>query len=215
MAALLSVHDPIRVVSTISGNAELIQNTFEAASQTFPGGTIVALNGSGDVIAWGGSNPGTTPSVYGVTALPGANLASAGAGAPPLFGSYGFPGGPTYGSVPNQANAVNILHGAPFITGESLVYLAVPDTIFEGQVDASTGSTYDATQALVGTQLGVTIDSGGTMYIDLAKNTVGTNTLVLITGLDPLDLSGTSTTTQINNGHVYFKFVPALSQATT
>jgi hypothetical protein len=215
MAALLSTHDPMRVVSTISGNAEATQSFLEAATQTFPAGSIVSLNGSGDTIAWAGTAPGTTPAVIGVTALPGGNYATAGAGASPIFGNYGFPGGVTYGSVPNQPNAVNILHGAPFITGETLVWLAVSDTIFEGQVDASSGSTYNATEAIVGTQLGVTIDSGGSMYIDLAKTTVGTNTLVLIVGLDPLDLVSGSVTTQVNNGHVYFKFIQTLSQATT
>lgn len=214
MAALLSAHDPINVASTYSGNCEAIQNYLEAASQTFPAGTFVTLS-SGNTEAWGGSNPGTTPAVIGVTALAGQNLASAGAGAPPQFGNYGFPGAPTFGSVPNQPNAVNIFHGAIFNTGETLVYKAVPDTIFRIQVDASIGTTYNATTALVGTQLGVSIDSGGTQYADLAKTTVGTNTLVLVVGLDPNDFVTGSTTTQQNNGHIYVTVVPTLSQATT
>src|ERR1700756_4583927 len=108
MAANLSTHLPIIAVGTISGNQEQIFNYLEGASQTFPGGVPVVLS-SGAVIACTSplSNANLT---VGISIYPGHNLASAGKGASPVFGSIGFPGGsPTFGTVPNQTSAVNLL----------------------------------------------------------------------------------------------------------
>jgi hypothetical protein len=208
MAALLSVHSPIIAVQTISGNQDRIQNILEAASQTWPAGAILELNGSGNTIVWDGST--LTGVILGISVIGGYNYSSAGAGASPLYGSIGFPGGtPTFGSVPNQSSAVNLLHGSPFANGLSIVSIAQLDTIFEAQVDASTGSTYAATTSLIGTQIGFTKDAGGTWYADLAKATPGTNTVATIISLNPQDLVAGSVTTQVNNGRIRFQFLAA------
>lgn len=204
MAALLSTHLPFIVVGTVSGNQESIFNYQEAAGQTFKPGSVVELNGSGNVIAWDDAT--FTRIILGVSLLAGQNLGSAGAGAAPIFGPIGFPGGPTYGVVPNQPNAVNILHGAPFVNGMSLVAKAVSDTIFEGQVDASSGATYNMTIANIGSQFGLTVDGNGWWYVDIGKVTVGTNTCVVIQSLNQQDLVVGSSTTQQNNGRVRFTF---------
>ena len=47
---------------------------------------------------------------------------------------------------------------------------------------------------------------------NLAKTTIGTNTVLTVIGLNPLDLSGSSTTTQVNNGRVRFVFTPGVMQ---
>jgi hypothetical protein len=207
----ISTHDPIRVVSTTSGSQESIQNYLEAASQTFKGGTPVELNGSGNVIAWDGTT--VLRAILGICLVGGFNYATAGAGASPDFGSIGFPGGtPTFGTVQNQPSAVNLVHGALFATGLTIVAQAIADTIFEAQVDASSGTTFNATSALVGTQLGLTVDTNGFWYADLAKVTVGTNTVITVRSLDPLDLVAGSVTTQINNGHIRFTFNQSATQ---
>lgn len=201
----ISTHLPIIAVSTISGNQEKIFNYLEAASQTFKAGSPVELNGSGNVIPWDGTT--LTRIILGISMLPGQNLATAGAGASPTFGSIGFPGGsPTVGSVPNQPNAVNLVHGAPFVNGLSIVQLATEDTIFEAQTDASSGSTFNPTTALYGTQLGLTVDANGFWYVDLAKSTVGTNTVLVVQNINPQDFVAGSTTTGIANARVRFTF---------
>ena len=127
--------------------------------------------------------------ILGITALAGQNLGTNGAGAPPTFGSIGFPGGsPTVPPhPPNQPSAVNLVAGTPFVTGQTLVYKAVLDSIFRFQVDASSASTYNATTALIGTYIGLTADGNGTWYADLAKSTVNSNAVIRIIGLDALD----------------------------
>jgi hypothetical protein len=208
MAQLITTHDPIRVVQTKSGNAELMGSYLEHSAESFLGGTPVELS-SGYVIPWDGTT--ITGAILGITALAGENLGTSGAGAPPTFGSIGFPGGsPTIPPhPPNQPNAVNLGDGTPFTTGQTLVSLAVQDSIFRFQVDASGGATYNATTALIGTQLGLTADGNGSWYADLNKSTPSSNTVMLVVGLDPLDFVAGSTTTQINNGHIYGVFLEA------
>lgn len=209
----LTTHLPIIVVGTRSGNQEAIKNILEAAGQVFVAGSPVQLNVSGNVVPWDGAT--ILRKIEGVTLLNGQNFASAGQSASPLFGSIGQPGGtPVVTPAPqNQPNAFNVLAGSLFTTGLSIIALALPDIVFEGQVDASAGGTFNATQALVGTELGLTVDGNGTWYLDLAKNTPGTNTVVKVDSLNPLDLNGTSVTTQVNNGRVRFTFNPAASAA--
>jgi|SRR5579864_117873 len=212
----LSVHLPITAIATRSGNQEAIENILEAAGQTFLAGTPVQTNGAGFIIPWDGAT--ILRKIMGISLLQGFNFATAGAGASPLFGSVGFPGGePTFGSVQGQPSAVNLLAGSVFTNGLSMVALALPDTVFEAQVDASAGAVFNATIALQGTQLGLTIDANGTWYLDLAKNTPGANTVVTVCSgtlaLNPQDLVVGSTTTQVNNGRVRFTFNPAASAA--
>jgi len=208
MAQNITTHDPIRVVWTISGNAERMESYNEHSGETFLGGTPVELS-SGLVIPWDGTT--VTGAILGITALSGENLATNAAGAPPTFGSIGFPGGaPTIPPhPPNQPNAVNLGDGTPFVTGQTLVSLAVQDSIFRFQVDASSGGTYNATTALIGTQIGLTADGNGTWYADLAKVTPNSNTVMLVIALDPLDFVAGSVTTQVNNGHIYAAFLSA------
>lgn len=185
MAALLSVHYPIQPVLTTSGNTEQTQGIPEKATQTFKLGVFVQLSG-GFVQQWDGAT--YSQGIVGVSLIPASNLASNGLGSPSNFGQITGPGAiQTYGSVQNQPNALNIAYGTPITDGRTLVAIANADTIFEIQVDASSGAVYTATQANVGLQYGATIDAGGTMYLDLAKVTVGTNTCLQIQGLNPID----------------------------
>jgi hypothetical protein len=117
--------------------------------------------------------------------------------------------------VPNQPLAYSIYHGAPFVDGLTIVQVATQDTIFEVEVDASTGTTYNATASLIGTQIGLTVDGNGWWYADLSKSTAGTNTLATVVSLNPQDLVAGSTTTQINNGRIRIMFTPSASQLGT
>jgi hypothetical protein len=212
MAANLSTHLPIVPVSTISGNQEHIFNYREGASQTFNNGTPVVLS-SGNVIA--ATSPlSTTNLTCGIAAYPGHNLSSAGKGASPVFGSIGFPGGsPTVGSVPNQTSAVNLPHGSPYVDGLMLVWQSVLDTIFEVQVDNSTGASFTAGIADVGQYAALVTDAGNWWYLD--RNTLATTAGTLpcrILSLNPQDLASGSTTTQVANGRVRIQFLAAASQ---
>lgn len=188
MAANLSVHYPIQPLLTTSGNTEQTMGIPEKQSQTFLLGVFVQLSG-GYVQQWDGVT--YTNGILGVSLIPASNLPSNGYGAPTPFGQITGPNAiQTYGSVPNQPNAVNIAIGTPMTDGRTLVAIANSDTIFEIQCDNSSGSSpssYTPTQADVGVQYGATIDSGGTMYLDLGKTTVGTNTCLEIVALSPVD----------------------------
>lgn len=198
MAALLSSHLPVEPVITISGNTPQTVGIPEKASQTFPQGAPVMLS-SGYVAIWNGST--YTNGILGFSNIMASNLATNGAGAPGVFGQItGNQAIQTWGSVPNQPNAVNIAIGTPMTDGRTLVLLAEFDTIFEAQCDASSGATYAPTQASIGTQYGLTLDTGGTCYVDLAKTTVGTNTCVICVGINPID-------GLINNARLRFKVV--------
>lgn len=198
MAALLAAHLPVTPVKTISGNTPETEGIPEKASQTFPAGAPVMLSG-GYVAIWNGTT--YTNGILGFSNIAASNLASNGLGAPGVFGQIGGNQAiQTYGSVPNQPNAVNIALGTPITDGRTLVFIAESDSIFEAQVDASSGATYALTQANIGQQFGLTLDAGGTCYIDIAKTTVGTNTAVIVVGVNPVDGF-------INNGRARFKIV--------
>jgi hypothetical protein len=212
MAANLSTHLPIIAVQTVSGNQEAIFDYVEGATQTFNNGTPVVIS-AGAVIA--STSPlSSTNLTAGIAMYAGHNLASAGKGASPLFGSIGFPGGaPTFGSVPNQASAVNLLHGSPFVDGLMPVQLAVEDTIFEAQVDNSTGASFTASTSDLGKYATLVTDANNWWYID--RNTIATSpgTLaIVLLSLNPQDLVAGSTTTQVANGRVRFRFLPLASQ---
>jgi hypothetical protein len=212
MAANLSTHLPIVAVSTISGNQEHIFNYLEGSGQTFNNGTPVVIS-SGAVIA--ATSPlSTTNLTCGIAKYPGHNLASAGKGASPVFGSIGFPGGsPTVGSVPNQSSAVNLPHGAPFVDGLMPVAQSVLDTIFEVQVDNSTGSSFTASTSDVGKYAALVTDANNWWYLD--RNTINAAAGTLpcrILSLNPQDLAAGSVTTQVANGRVRIQFLQAASQ---
>lgn len=211
MAANLTVHSPMIPITDISGNTPSTTGIPEKAAQTFFQGVPVQLN-AGFVQKWDGAT--VTAGILGISNIMGSNLATNGAGAPAGFGPIGQPGAiQTWGSVPNQPNALNIAIGTPITDGRTLVLLANDDTTFEGQCDNSTGAVaadYTPTQAMVGTYRGITFDAGGTAYIDLGKATSGTNTVVLITQLSPEDM--TPAGVSIPNGRVRFKFQNAAIQ---
>lgn len=210
MAANLANHDPIRVYQTSTNTTEQTQGYLEASGQTFLDGTPVQVAGStaGYCKAWDGTTVLAT--IIGIAPQQGMNLGTNGAGAAPSFGSIGFPGSPTtYGTVPNQTSAVNIPAGATFSDGMTLVYQAVPTTLFIGQVDNSAAGAYAPSVSNIGLQYGLTIDATGHWYVDLNKSTAGTNTVLEIVALYPNDLAAGSATTEISGGHVIFKFIPA------
>ena len=218
----LTTHQPLKPISTISGNQEEfpIAGTtgwLEAAGQTWQQGTPVqkATTGpsNGYFIASTPSNGSTQVIIAGVAYLNGQNLASNGAGAPPaLFGSYGFPGGITTGSVLNQPSAVNIPHGAPFLTGIVTGGVANLDTIWEVQVDSSSGATFNATNTLINSTIALNIDSSGFWYADLKQINNTSYADVICVGLNPQDYVSGSLTTQVNNGRIYVTFNTAVLQ---
>jgi hypothetical protein len=212
MAANLSTHSPIIPVYTISGNQEQIFNFLEGSGQTFLTGTPVVISAGAIVAAT--SPLSTTNLTCGICAYAGHNLASAGKGASPVFGSIGFPGGsPTFGTVPNQSSAVNLLHGSPFVDGLMPVYESVADTVFEVQVDNSTGASFTASTADIGKYIALVTDASNSWYAD--RNTIATTPGTLpcvIVSLNPQDLAAGSVTTQVANGRYRVKFLPQASQ---
>lgn len=208
MAAFLAHHAPITVVQTISGNTDNTDSINEKASQTFLAGTPVMLS-SGLIQAWDGTT--VALGIAGVSMEDAHNLASSGLGAPGAFTGVGFPGtGTTFGSVPNETSAVNIPRGAPFVTGQILFDKAIDDTIFAAMFDNSSAGTSGGatpTQASIGTQYGLTADLTAPIYwyVDGAKVTVGTNTVVEVVGVSTV-------TGFVPNAIVFFKFARAASQ---
>lgn len=211
MAAVLSDHQPIRVVQTISGNSPFSQEVAEQLTQTFLEGVPVMLN-SGFIKEWDATaniTVGTaTAGIAGISRAPGSNLSSSGKGAPTAFTGVGAPAAaPTFGSVLNQASAINFTPGAPMVTGRTPFEVACPDNIFEATFDDAGGSTVNATTNvnMIGKRFGLTKDTTGHWYVDFAKTTQGTNTCVIIVRLSPLDGA-------IQNGRVWFVFENALMQ---
>src|SRR5215831_6467948 len=185
MASLLANHTELEVVRTKSGNTEETDSPAEKAGQSFVKGTPVQLN-AGVLQAWDGAT--VNAGIYGVAAEDAHNLASDGLGFPIPFNPVGFPGtGTTFGKVPFQASAVNIPEGAPPVKGLVVVFIANLDTVFRAQTDNNTGAATTPTRANRGTAYGLTIDANGHWYVDFAKTTVGTNTVVEMVDLDPID----------------------------
>jgi hypothetical protein len=203
MASLLSSHAKILVVKTTNNTTELTNTEQEAAGQTFFSGTPVQLN-AGNIQAWDGIT--IVAGLAGVALEDAHNLASAGLGAPSAFVPVLFPGtGVTFGKVQFQPAAVNIPEGAPFSLGMLTYAEAVMDTIFEAQTDNSTGIATTPTKANIGTQYGLSQDVNGFWYVDFAKITPGTNTVLEMYDLDPIDGS-------IANARILFKFLKSAMQ---
>jgi hypothetical protein len=174
----------IKPVRTISGNQEAIRRMPEAITQSFKQGAIVQLT-SGYLAVWDGTT--YTRGIAGVAIEPGSSLIVAGT---PLQKG-------TFGEVPNQSSAVNIARGAPFNDGKCGICVANSDTVFKGQC----GPAQTVTQANVGVEYGLTVDSDGHWYVDTTKSTAGTNTAVKVTEIDPNDNRG-----------VFFQFVGYVQQ---
>jgi hypothetical protein len=215
MPANLTVHQPIGSVQTISGNTPYTDAISELAGQTFLLGVPVQLAASGYVQKWDGAT--VAAGIAGFSLQPAQNLGSNGKQTPGLFSQVGSPGSiQTYGSVPNQPSAVNVALGAPMADGRTYFEQANDDTIFEAQYDDSTGAViadYTPTIADIGQQFGITFDAGGTAYVDGGKSTAGTNTVVVLVGINPDDLVQAGTpNTYIPNARVRFKVLRSAQQ---
>ena len=181
---------------TVSGNQMRMSRLIEDAGQIFLSGTPVQKNAAnGAVQAFAGAAATT---LLGIAKEFGMSLTTAGAPLglpantagrmPPLGGGY------TFGSVPNQPLAKNLSRPV-FNDGRTGVVLAIPDTVFYGQVGPSAAAP---TNALIGTQAGLTKDTDGHWYVDAAA----TGKLLVITGLDTWDTAR----------GVLFTFLPSAAQ---
>lgn len=182
--ANLTSHLPILQVQEKAGTTPFTNAQPEAAGQTFKSGAPVQLNGSGYVQEWDGTTH--TAGILGVAESFGLNLGSAGLGAPvPPFGGVTGTGAiQTYGSVVNQASAVNIALGTPISDGRTLYMEPRESTIFQALFDNSAGTVaadYTPTQADIGVAYGMTRDANGYWYVN--KNLTGANAIVQIVAL--------------------------------
>lgn len=214
MAANLQFHQPIGTVETTSGLTPFTASVAEKAGQVFKIGVPVQLS-TGFVQEWDGTT--IAAGIAGFSLIPASNLGSNGKGAPGAFSQIGPPGSiQTYGSVPNQPSAVNIAVGAPITDGRTLFESAIGLNIFEATYDNSTGTTapdYTPTQAQIGTQFGLTKDANGQWYVDGGKVTPGTNTVVQMVGINPIDgVSAGTPNTYIVNARVRFQVLAAARQ---
>jgi hypothetical protein len=174
---------PILPVSTISGNQWRENRIIEESGQTFLSGTPVQVKtADGGLQAWDGST--ITAGIAGISYEAASNLGTTGAGAPvPLapFTGVGAVAG-TFGSVPNQASAKNIAHGAPFNDGRCGLTINVADTIFAAAF-GTTGAATTPANTDVGVAYGMTKEAAsGYWYIDKAKT--GGTAVATIVGLD-------------------------------
>jgi hypothetical protein len=206
MASNLAYHQPITSVETTSGLTPFTASEPEYAGQTFKYGVPVQLN-AGYVQQWDGAT--LAAAIAGFSLTTGLNLPTNGKGAPAPFGQIGPPGAiQTYGNVPNQPQASNIAVGTPISDGRTLFEVAVGLTIFEATFDNSAytnAASITPTQAMIGTQFGLTIDANGQFYVDNDKVTPGTNTVVQLVGINPIDGS-------IPNARVRFQVLQAARQ---
>jgi hypothetical protein len=197
---------PILPVKTLSGNQWAARRIIEDAAQTFKLGTPVAMAAAdGGVIAWAGATvSGAVGSVVGICYEAASNLASTGLGAPqPNQPVTGLGASLTFGSVPNEASAKNIPHGAPLNDGRVGLFLAAhADTVYSATL-GTTGNPTNWTDALLSTNplAGLTIDTGANFwYVDLGKVN-----LVRIVGRDLRDPAGTG-------NRVLFQFISTAIQ---
>jgi len=189
---------PIQPVKTLSGNQYASRRIIEEATQTFKVGTPVALAADGGVIAFAaGTFSGLIGSVVGVSYEAASNLASTGLGAPqPNQPVTGLGASLTFGSVPNEASAKNIPHGAPLNDGRvGLILAAFADTVFSATL-GTTGNPTNWNDNLIGTLATLALDTGGNFwYVNTA-----TGNLVRIVGRDLRDPTGTG-------NRVLFQFI--------
>jgi hypothetical protein len=209
----LTYHQPISAVETVTGLTPFNVANPEKAGQTFPIGVPVQIN-AGYTQVWDGTT--LTAGIAGFSLTYGLNLASNGYGAPGAFAQVGPPGSiQVYGNVPNQPAAVNIAVGAPISDGRTYFESSAGMNIFEANFDDSTGTTaanYTPLQSQIGTQFGLTVDANNQWYVDNAKTTPGTNTVVLLVGINPIDQVPGAAGTYIVNARVRFQVLAAARQ---
>lgn len=180
----LTTHLPILQVLEKAGTTPYTSAQPEKAGQTFAFGTPVQLSG-GYVQAWDGAT--VTAGILGIAESFGLNLSSNGFGAPtPPFGGITGTGAiQTYGSVPNEPNAVNIALATPISDGRTLYIEPNQDNIFQALFDNSAGNVaadWTPTQADLGVNYGLTKDATKPYwYVD--KNKTGANAVLQIVGL--------------------------------
>jgi hypothetical protein len=192
---------PIQPTQTVSGNQFNANRIIEEASQTFLAGTPVELDSSdGGLKAWDGTT--LTNIIAGISYEGASNLASTGLGAPtPFNGISGAGSTVTFGSVPNEASAVNIPHGSPLNDGRCGLWTGTGDTVFTAAF-GNNGSADTPTAADVGVAYGLTKESAtGYWYVD--KNKTSTSAAVRIMALDPRY-------TPAAGSNVLFTFLPGV-----
>ena len=184
----LLTHTPINFAQSLSQKGPFSMAWAERAGQTFKGGTPVQPFTAAPnrfVQAWDGTT--VAQGIWGIAYSFGSNLPSNGAGAPSQFNPVGPPRAiQTYGSVPNQPNAVNIAIGAPATDGRTLFMLADGDNIFEATYDNSVGNVpadYTPQSQQEGQNYGLTLDANGLWYVD--GGVTGANAVVQIVGQNP------------------------------
>lgn len=158
----------IRSIRTVSGNQPEARRVKEKAAQTFKAGVPLDLDAGGFVKEWDGAD--LTEDIIGISQEAGANLTT-----------DGVPKTLTFGSVPNQAAAVNIPRGAPINDGRIGFDVANLDTVWFGQVSPA----QTALQADIGINYGLTKDADGQWFVDKAKT--GAAAAVRIVALDQND----------------------------
>lgn len=203
---------PIQPVKDTSSNGFLSQRIIEELTQTFQAGTPVCITAAdGGIAVWGGSTgvafTYTTANrqggICGISYEAASNLASTGSGAPtpmsPFTGVGAVLG--TAANVPNQPSAKTIFHGAPLNDGRVGLILPSPNIIFSATF-GNAGNTATPLVTDVGLSYGLTIDTASKYwYVDKSKATPGTNTVLIVVGLDPRDVPGAGT-------RVLFQFDP-------
>lgn len=187
---------PILPVESISGNQFRAFRIIEEATQTFKVGTPVSVAaGDGGIQAWVVNTQGPGQGgIAGISYEAASNLASTGLGAPtPLSPLLGLGATVTFGSVPNQTAAKNIPHGAPINDGRVGFILPAADVIFSATL-GNGGNPVTPAATDIGKQYGLTIDTGGNFwYVDRAKTTAGTNTVLTVIALDLRDIPAAGT----------------------
>jgi hypothetical protein len=159
----------IHAIRTVSGNQPVMDRLPEEATQTFLDGVPVQIAVDGGVKEWDGST--LAAGIAGFSREAASGLAT-----------VNVPKTQSFGSVPNQALAVNITRGAPLNDGKVGLEAAAADSIFLGQINPA-GQTLSI--ADVGVNYGMTKDSDGHWYVDKTK-TAG-NAVVKIVALDDRD----------------------------
>lgn len=201
---------PILPVKDISANGFVSQRLIEKASQTFKLGTPLSIDaGTGSLQAWDGTtgvaftytSASRQGGIVGISYEIASNLASTGLGAPQPMQPFTGVGGASFGSVPNQSSAKNLAHGTPMLDGRCGLVLPGPNVLFSATF-GNNGNPATPAVTDVGLSYGLTIDSGSNFwYVDKNKATPGTNTVVIVVGLDPRDTPGSGT-------RVLFQFDP-------
>ena|SRR6266478_4841738 len=189
-------------------NSFMVRAQIEKSGQTFVYGTPVQVAAAdGGLQAWDGAT--LTNAIAGIMAeIVANNLGSTGSGAPvgfsPILGIGSVVG--NYAANPNVPSAVITPPMVPMSDGRLRFFVASLTTVFRAKIGTSATVTPVATaQTQVGTQIGLTKDSGNAFwYAD--TNKTGANAVLEIVGIDPREPIGTV------GGHVLFVFLNAAIQ---